>query len=140
MPRSGMLKCRRSPTCWLWGIARRKAVRSPCGYARRRIWVRCRRVSPWRGPSLTSRPAPRNRRAVALGPFLKLFGLPGLYFSFALVLLPLSAVSVYVFAREFSGDQRWASYSALAFLALPLLYTQPFSGYIDFAVIGALAF
>jgi len=73
-------------------------------------------------------------------PFLKLFGLPGLYFSFALVLLPLSAVSVYVFAREFSGDQRWASYSALAFLALPFVNTQPFSGYIDFAVIGALAF
>lgn len=73
-------------------------------------------------------------------PFLKLFGLPGLYFSFALVLLPLSAAAVYVFAREFSGDQRWASYSALAFLALPFINTQPFSGYIDFAVIGALAF
>src|SRR3990172_7907366 len=44
-------------------------------------------------------------------PFLKLFGLPGLYFSFALVLLPLSAVAVYVFVQEFSGDQRLANYS-----------------------------
>jgi len=37
-------------------------------------------------------------------------------------------------------DERWATYSALAFLALPFVNTQPFSGYIDFAVIGALAF
>ena len=73
-------------------------------------------------------------------PFLKVFGLPGLYLSFALVLLPLSAAAVYVFVRELSGDERWASYSALAFLALPFVNTQPFSGYIDFAVIGALAF
>jgi hypothetical protein len=73
-------------------------------------------------------------------PFLKLFGLPGLYFSFALVLLPLSAAAVYVFVRELGGDGRWASYSALAFLALPFVNTQPFSGYIDFAVVGELAF
>jgi len=73
-------------------------------------------------------------------PFLKMFGLPGLYFSFALVLLPLSAAAVYVFVQELGGDERWASYSTLVFLALPFVNTQPFSGYIDFAVIGALAF
>jgi hypothetical protein len=73
-------------------------------------------------------------------PFLKLLGLPGLYVSFALVLLPFSVLGVYACARQLGGDPRWATYSALAFLALPFVNTQPFSGYIDFAVIGAFAF
>ena len=73
-------------------------------------------------------------------PFLKLLGLRGLYFSFSLVLLPLSIASVYAFVRELTSDLRWAMYSALAYIAIPFVNTQPFSGYIDFAVIGALAF
>jgi len=73
-------------------------------------------------------------------PFLKLFGLAGLYFSFSLTLLPLSVISVYLFVRELTGDGRWATYAGLTFIAIPFVNTQPFSGYIDFAVIGALAF
>ena len=73
-------------------------------------------------------------------PFLMLFGLKGLYFSFSLILLPLSITSVYAFVGELTGNMRWALYSALAYLAVPFVNTQPFSGYIDFAVIGALAF
>jgi len=73
-------------------------------------------------------------------PFLKLFGLAGLYFSFSLTLLPLSVLSVYLFVRELTGDERWATYAGLTFIAIPFVNTQPFSGYIDFAVIGALAF
>jgi len=73
-------------------------------------------------------------------PFLRLFGLTGLYFSFSLILLPLSIASVYAFVGELTGNLRWALYSALAYLAVPFVNTQPFSGYIDFAVIGALAF
>lgn len=73
-------------------------------------------------------------------PFLKVMGLSGLYFSFSLILLPAAVISVYLFVRELTGNQRWGVYSALAFLAIPFVNTQPFSGYIDFAVIGALAF
>ena len=73
-------------------------------------------------------------------PFLKVLGLSGLYFSFSLILLPAAVISVYLFARELTGDERWGVYSALVFLAIPFVNTQPFSGYIDFAVIGALAF
>ena len=73
-------------------------------------------------------------------PFLLAVGLPGLYFSFSLILLPASIISVYLFVREMTGNERWGVYSALAFFAIPFVNTQPFSGYIDFAVIGALAF
>ncbi len=73
-------------------------------------------------------------------PFLIAVGLPGLYFSFSLILLPAAVISVYLFARELTGNERWGIYGALAFLAIPFVNTQPFSGYIDFAVIGALAF
>lgn len=73
-------------------------------------------------------------------PFLKLLGLSGLYFSFSMVLLPLSIAAVYAFVRELTQDARWGAYSALAFLAIPLVNAQPFSGYIDFAVAGALAY
>lgn len=73
-------------------------------------------------------------------PFLKVLGMTGLYFSFSLVLLPLSIAAVYLFVRELTGNLRWATYSALAYLAIPFVNTQAFSGYIDFAVIGALAF
>jgi hypothetical protein len=73
-------------------------------------------------------------------PFLLLFGLKGLYFSFSTLLLPFSILSVYLFVRVLTDSTRWAMYSALAYLAIPFVNTQPFSGYIDFAVIGALAF
>jgi hypothetical protein len=66
--------------------------------------------------------------------------LKGLYFSFSTLLLPFSIVSVYLFVRELTDNTRWAMYSALIFVAIPFVNTQPFSGYIDFAVIGALAF
>jgi hypothetical protein len=73
-------------------------------------------------------------------PFLKVMGLPGLYFSYSLVLLPASVAAVYAFVKELTGDKRWASYSALSYLAIPFVNAQAFSGYVDFAVIGALAF
>lgn len=73
-------------------------------------------------------------------PFLLLFGLKGLYFSFSALLLPFSIVSVYLFVRALTDNTHWAMYSALIFIAIPFVNTQPFSGYIDFAVIGALAF
>ncbi len=72
-------------------------------------------------------------------PFLYLFGLPGLYFSFSLVLLPFATVAVYLFAREATLDSNWATYTALSFLALPFVNEQPFAGYRDFAVVGSLA-
>lgn len=73
-------------------------------------------------------------------PFLKVLGMTGLYFSFSLVLLPFSIAAVYLFVRELTGNLSWATYSALAYLAIPFVNTQAFSGYVDFAVVGALAF
>lgn len=73
-------------------------------------------------------------------PFLKILGMPGLYFSFSITLLPLSIFFVYLFIKELTGDSTWATHGALVYLAIPFVNTQPFSGYIDFAVIGALAF
>jgi hypothetical protein len=73
-------------------------------------------------------------------PFLWAFGLPGLFFSFPLVLLPLSILAVYCFIRELTDDSQWAMYGALTFLSIPFVNEQPFAGYIDFAVIGTLAF
>lgn len=73
-------------------------------------------------------------------PFLVVFGLKGVYFSFSTVLLPFSIVSVYLFVRILTDNSRWAMYSALIYLAIPFVNTQPFSGYVDFAVIGALSF
>ena len=73
-------------------------------------------------------------------PFLVVFGLKGVYLSFTTVLLPFSIVSVYLFVRVLTDNSRWAMYSALIYLAIPFVNTQPFSGYVDFVVIGALAF
>jgi hypothetical protein len=72
-------------------------------------------------------------------PFLKLLGLPGLFFSFSLVLFPLATLAVYWFAFELTRDRRWATYSAMIYITVPFVNEQPFSGYIDFAVVGALA-
>ncbi len=73
-------------------------------------------------------------------PFLKAFGLTGLYFSFSTLLLPSSVIAVYLFVSELTQNRRAGMYSAMVFIAIPFVNTQPFSGYIDFAVIGALAF
>lgn len=73
-------------------------------------------------------------------PFLRFFGMTGLLLGFSLILLPASVISVYLFVRELTENRRWATYSALAFVAIPFVNTQPFSGYVDFAVVGAFAF
>jgi hypothetical protein len=73
-------------------------------------------------------------------PFLKLFGLPGLFFSFPLLLFPLTIVAIYWFVKEITGDQGWAAYSTLAYISIPFINEQPFAGYVDFAVVGAAAF
>jgi hypothetical protein len=73
-------------------------------------------------------------------PFLKLLGLPGLFLSFPLVLFPLATLAIWSFVLELTRDRRWASYSAMIYLSIPFVNEQPFSGYIDFAVVGALAF
>ena len=73
-------------------------------------------------------------------PFLKLLGLPGLYFSFPLLLFPASVLAIYGFTKELTESSRWATYSALVFVAIPFVNSQPFSAYIDFGVIGAFAF
>ena len=73
-------------------------------------------------------------------PFLKLFGLKGLYFSFSLTIFPLSILTIYQLVKYLTDNQVWAFFSALVFVSFPFINEQPFSGYIDFAVIGAMAF
>ncbi len=72
-------------------------------------------------------------------PFLAAFGLDGLFFAFALA-LPLSAVAIYGFIRELTGDPRAALYSAASYVLVPMVNSQVFSGYVDWAIPGLLAF
>lgn len=73
-------------------------------------------------------------------PFLKLFGMRGLLMGFPLVLFPLCAVGVFLFMRELTGSRRGGTLGAFAYVAIPMVNQQPFTGYIDFAVTGILAF
>jgi hypothetical protein len=73
-------------------------------------------------------------------PFLYLFGLKGFVIGFPLVVLPLATAAIYLLIRELTGDDRAATFGAFAYAAMPMINQQPFSGYIDFAVSGLLAF
>ncbi|MBL9017299.1 MAG: hypothetical protein JNL83_24135 [Myxococcales bacterium] len=73
-------------------------------------------------------------------PFLWLFELRGLIIGFPLVVLPLCVYAVYALAHELTGDKRAATFSAFAYAAIPLVNQQPFTCYIDFSVIGILAY
>lgn len=73
-------------------------------------------------------------------PFLALLGLPGLLFSFSLILLPLACMAVFHFLRVASQGGDVAAYGTIAFLAVPFVNNQPFAGYVDFAVAGCLVF
>jgi 4-amino-4-deoxy-L-arabinose transferase-like glycosyltransferase len=58
-----------------------------------------------------------------------------------LVHLPFIAVfGMFAFVRELTGDRRAATFGAFAYVALPMVNQQPFTGYIDFAAGGVLAF
>ncbi|HUJ61422.1 MAG TPA: hypothetical protein VLX92_23115 [Kofleriaceae bacterium] len=73
-------------------------------------------------------------------PFAFVFGLPGFLVGFPLVVFPLCVCAVYGFARELTGTTRGAVIGALAYAALPMYNAEPFGGYVDFAICGALAF
>jgi hypothetical protein len=73
-------------------------------------------------------------------PFLQLFGLRGFLIGFPLLLFPLAVAAIYGLVREVTTDTRAATFGALAFVALPMMNTQPFAGYVDFAVCGLMAF
>jgi Dolichyl-phosphate-mannose-protein mannosyltransferase len=73
-------------------------------------------------------------------PFVYLFKLPGIIIGFPLFLFPLCVVAVYLFVRELTGEKRAGVFGALGYAAIPFVNEQPYSGYIDFAVIGLLAF
>ena len=73
-------------------------------------------------------------------PFLKLFGLRGVLMGFPFVVFPLCIIAIYLCVRELTGDKRAGVLGALAWMAIPLMNSQPFSGYVDFAVCAFLAF
>ena len=67
-------------------------------------------------------------------PFLALWGLKGLYFSFSLTLFPVTLLAVYLFIKEFTKNQNWALFGTLAFISIPFINEQPFSGYINWCL------
>lgn len=73
-------------------------------------------------------------------PFLWLFKLRGLIIGFPLVVLPLCVYAVYALAHELSDDKRTATFAAFTYAAIPMVNQQPFTCYIDFSVIGILAY
>ncbi|MBX3204656.1 MAG: hypothetical protein KF764_06275 [Labilithrix sp.] len=77
---------------------------------------------------------------LANAPFLYLFGLDGLYFAFALALLPFCAVAMFLFTREATHSRNAAFYAAATYVLMPMVNSQVFSGYVDWAIPGLLAF
>jgi hypothetical protein len=74
-------------------------------------------------------------------PFLLAFGMRGFIIGFPLVVFPLCIYAVYLLVRELAGgDRRAAFFGALAYAAIPMINQQPFTNYVDFAVVGLLAF
>jgi hypothetical protein len=73
-------------------------------------------------------------------PFLMVFKMPGVLLGFPLVAFPLCVLAIFALCREITTDERAATLGALAWLAVPTMNTQPYTGYIDFAVCGLLAF
>ena len=73
-------------------------------------------------------------------PFLKVFGMRGLLMGFPLVLFPLCVIAVYLFMRELTGSSRGGTLGAFAYVAIPMVNQQPFTGYVDFAVTAILAY
>jgi hypothetical protein len=73
-------------------------------------------------------------------PFLFVFKLPGLLVGFPLVVFPLCVAAVFALLRELTDDRRAAPFGALAYAAIPMINQQPYSGYVDFAVSGLLAY
>jgi hypothetical protein len=73
-------------------------------------------------------------------PFLTLFGLQGFIIGFPLLVFPLCAVAIYKLLVEITGDKRSGLFGAFAYCAMPMINQQPFSGYVDFAVAGILAY
>jgi hypothetical protein len=73
-------------------------------------------------------------------PFLHLFGLRGFLIGFPLLVFPLAVAAIYALVREVTSDVRAATFGGLAFAALPMMNTQPFAGYVDFAACGLMAF
>ena len=73
-------------------------------------------------------------------PFLKMFGMRGLLMGFPLVAFPLCTYAVFLLMRELTGSKRGGTLGAFAYVAIPMVNQQPFTGYVDFAVAGMLAF
>jgi len=73
-------------------------------------------------------------------PFLAAFGQAGFVIGWPLVAFPLSVWAIFLFVREVTKDELAGVLGGLAYAALPFANQQPFSGYVDFAVCGVIAF
>lgn len=73
-------------------------------------------------------------------PFIAVFGMAGFLIGFPLLVFPLCVAAVFALVRELTADARAATFGALAYVAMPMINQQPFTGYIDFAAAAALAY
>jgi hypothetical protein len=73
-------------------------------------------------------------------PFLLMFGMRGFIMGFPLIVFPLCVVAVYKLVVEVTENKQSGFFGAFAYCAMPMINQQPFSGYVDFAVAGILAY
>ncbi len=73
-------------------------------------------------------------------PFLGVLGLRGLLVGFPLVVFPLCVIAVYMFVRALTDSARTATFGAFAYVAMPMINSQPFAGLVDFVVVALLAY
>ena len=73
-------------------------------------------------------------------PLLALLGLPGLLITGPLILFPLCVVAIYKLGRTLGEHAHSGTCAALAYIAIPMINTQPYSGYVDYLVSAALAY
>ncbi len=77
---------------------------------------------------------------LAQAPLLALIGLPGLLLTGPLIVFPLCVIAIYKLGTKLTGSSRSGTFAALAYVAIPMINAQPFSGYVDYVVSAALAY
>jgi hypothetical protein len=73
-------------------------------------------------------------------PLLAALGLPGLLITGPLILFPLCVVAVYKLGRTLSGHAHGGTFAALAYVAIPMINEQPYTGYVDYLVSAGVAY
>lgn len=73
-------------------------------------------------------------------PLLAVLGLPALLLTGPLIVFPLCVLAIYKLGTKLTASTQGGTFAALAYVAIPLVNDQPFSGYIDYIVSAAVAY